>query len=79
MFGFEKKKPKTFSFDLEEEMNKDSQKGKKYLDIAEKRIEEIKSNLRSGHGEEEFDNLGVLLHGYTALRKVLNKVAKVKK
>lgn len=79
MFGFEKEKPKSFSFDLEEEIKEDPQKGKKYLDIAEKRIEEIKSTLRSGQGEEEFDKLGVLLHGYTALRKVLNKVAKVKK
>ncbi|MGD2169809.1 MAG: DUF5398 family protein [Chlamydiota bacterium] len=76
MYGLEKKEPEQFAFDLEEEIKNDSDKGKKYIELAEKRIEELKTKMRSGQGEEDFDKLGSLLHGYTALRKVLNKIAK---
>jgi len=34
--------------------------------------------LRQGAGSEDFDKLGVLLHGYAALLKVLTKIANKK-
>ena len=37
-------------------------------------IHEIKKELREGAKEKEFDQLGTLLHGYSALQKVLKKV-----
>lgn len=50
--------------------------GKEILEKAEKRIHEIKKLLREGQNEKDFDRLGILLHGYTALQKVIRKVAK---
>jgi len=38
----------------------------------------IKSQLREGKKGPDLDNLGVLLHGYSALQKVLNKLANSK-
>lgn len=76
MYGLEKKEPEQFAFDLEEEIKNDPDKGEKYIQIAEQGTEEIKKIMRSGQNEKDFDKLGRLLHGYKALRKVLNKVAK---
>ena len=45
-----------------------------FLDKVEKRIHEIKKLLREGANEKDFDKLGILLHGYAALQKVLRKV-----
>lgn len=74
---FEKKKePAKFMFDLELEMRDNPQMGKKLLEKAESRTQEIKKALREGVSEKDFDNLGVLLHGYTALQKVLKRIHK---
>ncbi len=78
MFGLEKKDKKPFLFDLEEEIINDPNKKKHYLDIAKKRSEEIKNIMRKGDSSDDFDQMGVLLQGYTALNKVLSKVAKQK-
>ncbi|MEN9654624.1 MAG: hypothetical protein RL235_736 [Chlamydiota bacterium] len=76
MFGLEKedKKGKRFMFDLEKEIHEKPARAKEILSKVEKRILEIKTKLREGAGEKEFDRLGVLLHGYSALQKVLRKV-----
>ena len=76
MYGLEKKPGEKYAFDLEKEIHDKPARGKELLEAAEKRIHEIKKQLREGANEKEFDQLGVLLHGYSALQKVLKKVAK---
>lgn len=76
MYGLEKKPSEKFAFDLEKEIKEKPTRGKQILEKAEKRIQEIKKQLREGVDEKEFDQLGILLHGYAALQKVLKKVAK---
>lgn len=74
MFGLGNKTPEKFAFDLEKEIKEKPGRGKEILDKVEKRIQEIKKHLREGANEKEFDELGILLHGYAALQKVLRKV-----
>jgi hypothetical protein len=73
MFGLEdqkKKKMEPFVFDLEKEL-KDPKKHRELKQKVEARIQQIKTILKSGESKEEFDMLGVLLHGYTSLLKVM--------
>ena len=79
MYGLEKKAKTPFEFDLEKELRTDAQKARMLLKATEERIQEIKELLRQGTASEEFDNFGVLLHGYAALQKVLSKVSANKK
>lgn len=76
MFGLEDQKkddkPKEFVFDLEEDI-KDQKKGKELIKLVEEKIQKIKQILRSGSAKEDFDQYGVLLHGYTSLLKVLTR------
>lgn len=74
MFGLEKKPGEKFVFDLEKEIKGNPSRGKEILAKVETRIHEIKKNLREGADEKDFDKLGILLHGYTSLQKVLRKV-----
>ena len=74
MYGLEKKERGLFEFDLEKELRGDPAKGKALLKKIEERIHEIKGALRGGAASENFDNLGLLLHGYAALQKVITKV-----
>ncbi len=76
MYGLEKKPGEKFAFDLEKEIKEKPSHGKAILDKVEKRIQEMKKMLREGANEKDFDRLGILLHGYAALQKVLRKVAK---
>jgi hypothetical protein len=78
MFGLEKKSKEFFEFDLEKELRADPSKAHKLLKEIEEKIHEIKNVLRQGAGSEDFDNYGILLHGYVALQKVLTKVTKKK-
>lgn len=76
MYGLEEGKKERFAFDLEKRIKNEPHHGKELLEKAEKRIQEIKKHLREGANEKDFDRLGILLHGYAALQKVLRKVAK---
>ena len=76
MFGLEKKPGEKFAFDLERYIKDNPAKGREIMKTVEDRIHEIKKHLREGQNEKEFDRLGILLHGYAALQKVLRKVAK---
>ena len=78
MFGLEedKKKKEKFAFDLEKQIQSDANFTKSLTKKAEDRIAEVKKLLREGANEKEFDRLGVLLNGYTALQKVIKKVVK---
>lgn len=76
MFGLEdqkKKKPSDeFVFELEKEL-KDPKKNKEIQGKVEARLQKIKEYLRSGDAPDEFDKLGLLLHGYNALLKVISR------
>ncbi|EKE08163.1 MAG: hypothetical protein ACD_17C00310G0002 [uncultured bacterium] len=74
MYGLEKKRGEKFIFDLEKEIKEQPSRGKKILDKVEERVQEIKKMLREGANEKDFDDLGILLHGYAALQKVIRKV-----
>jgi len=77
MYGLgEKEKREKFAFDLEKRIKEEPEHLKELLEKAEKRIAEIKKHLREGASEKDFDRLGVLLHGYAALQKVLKRTAK---
>jgi hypothetical protein len=78
MFGLEKKGKALFEFDLEKDLKSNSSKTKELLKTVEDRILEIKNTLRQGTASEDFDKLGVLLHGYAALQKVLTRIANKK-
>jgi hypothetical protein len=74
MFGLKKEEKKPiYEFDLEKEI-KDDKKQKILLDKAEKNVLEIKAFLRQGADQEDFEKLGLLLHGYSALLKTLSNV-----
>lgn len=74
MFGLEeqkkKKKSGEFVFDLETQL-KDNKKHQELKKQVESKIQRIKEVLRGGENKEEFDQFGVLLHGYTSLLKVM--------
>lgn len=76
MFGLEdqknKENSKDFMFDLEQELQ-DKKKNKAHKKLVEERIQQIKAILRSGSVKEEFDQFGILLHGYTSLLKVMTR------
>lgn len=77
MFGLEKGKGKELmEFDLEKELRSDPKKAKETLAHINAKIAEIKTKLREGTEGKGFEQLGVLLHGYTALQKVLTRVVK---
>ena len=77
MYGLEEKeKREKFAFDLERRIKNEPQHLRELLEKAEKRMAEIKKLLREGANEKEFDRLGILLHGYAALQKVLKKCGK---
>ena len=78
MYGLEKKPRHVFEFDLEKDLKKDPNKVRELLKTTEKKIHEIKTQLREGAKGPELDQLGVLLHGYTALQKVLSRLTNKK-
>jgi len=76
MYGLEKEPVEPFVFDLEKDVKNKTARGKQVQENVEQKIQEIKKLLREGAGEKDFDQLGILLHGYASLQKVLRKVAK---
>lgn len=78
MYGLEKKGNPLFEFDLEKDLKNNPSKAKELLKTVEGRIQEIKNTLRQGTGSEDFDKLGVMLHGFAALQRVLTRIANKK-
>jgi transcription termination factor NusB len=78
MYGLEKKERPSFEFELEQELKKDQAKTKELIKSVEEKIQELKNLLRQGAASEDFDNLGILLQGYVALQRVLNRIIKKK-
>lgn len=75
MLGKEKTPRPLFQFDLEKELMADANKMKTVMQTVESHIKEIKDLLRQGTPSEEFDQYGILLHGYAALQRVLTRIA----
>jgi transcription termination factor NusB len=75
MYGLEKKPKHVFEFDLEKDLKKDPNKARELLESTQTKIDHIKTLIRKGSKGPELDQLGVLLHGYNALQKVLNRLA----
>ncbi len=83
MFGLEnqkkKKKAEPFIFELEKSW-KDPTQYRELKVRVEGQIQHIKEMLKRGERKEEFDEFGVMLHGYTSLLKVMARcIAKTKK
>ena len=76
MFGLEKKKRKPFEFDLEKEIKKDKKKKKEVLLEVEKKSQALKESLRDGTAQDNFDQCGILLQGYAALNKVVDRISR---
>ncbi len=75
MFGLEdqkKKKAEDFVFELEKDL-KIAKRHQEFKRRIENRIQRIKEILRGGENKDEFDQFGVLLHGYTSLLKVMSR------
>lgn len=75
MFGLEnqkKKKSQEFIFELEKEL-KTTKRHQEIKANVENKIQKIKESLRGGENRDEYDSLGVLLYGYSALVKVMSR------
>lgn len=76
MFGQEKKKRGLLEFDLEKELKEHPSKTKDLLKVVEGKIHEIKQALRQGTASsKDFDDYGILLHGFAALQRILTRIA----
>ena len=63
---------KKFQFDLELQIKDKPAEGKKLLEKAEKRIQEVHSVSKKDANEKDLE---ILLNGYTALQKILKKLS----
>lgn len=76
MFGLEdqkgKKPIKEFIFELEKEM-KEPRKQREIKARVEDQIQTIKKQLRGGADKSNFDQYGLLLHGYASVLKVMSR------
>lgn len=74
MYGLENKKPKQppILFDLEVEL-KSPKKRRELIDKVDERMGQIRSHLRAGEEKESYGNLVIILNGYLALLRVLNR------
>ncbi len=76
MFGMEKEKKDTsFVYDLEKEYSNPEKRKEIAAKIMEK-VSYIKKILRDGEDDELFAKIGVLLHGYVALKNVIEKISR---
>ena len=79
MYGLENKNegPKLdLAFDLEKEMKRDPAKRAENLKKVEERTQKAKNLTVQGGSLEELHQAEVLLKGFTALKKVLDRVKK---
>lgn len=74
MFGLENKKRKdpTVLFDLELEL-KSPKKRRELIDKVDERMGQIRTHLRAGEEKATFGDLVIILNGYLALLRVLNR------
>jgi hypothetical protein len=79
MFGMEQEKRRKgrdqYSFDLENEL-KEPGKLRAYKEHIQEQMNQLKSMLRKGEDKKSFDRMQVLLQGYLACQKVLQRTEK---
>lgn len=79
MFGLEKIKQKNKQqedaelYDLELRIRDPGQR-RKLKDALLSQIRELKSSLRKGENQEQYDDLGLLLSAYSGIEKMMGKV-----
>lgn len=78
MFGLKKEPQEPFQFDLEADIKKDPAEAKKILKHVDERIQALKGLLRQGAETDDFDEYGVMLHAYNALKRVFNRISEKK-
>lgn len=78
MYGLEKPKNAAFETDLEKDLKKDPAQAQAKIKEVEAKIQELKGFVKEGSKGAELDSLGAMLHGYSALLKVLNKITQKK-
>ena len=78
MFGFEKKdkKQKAFEFDLEKDLKAKKSYAKEVLEQVGTSQKSIKQALKDGSASDNFDQFGIVLQGYQALKKVVDRVCR---
>ncbi|GAB5412195.1 MAG: hypothetical protein ChlgKO_13090 [Chlamydiales bacterium] len=74
MFGLGKEKKKLFEFDIEKQVRKGE--AKETLEKIEEEIGMCKKKLREGAKKDEFEAYSTLLHGYTAAKKVCERIGR---
>ncbi|MDX8431180.1 MAG: DUF5398 family protein [Candidatus Algichlamydia australiensis] len=74
MFGMEKGKKKLFEYDIEKLIRKGE--AKEVLDQIEEETGKCKKKLREGAKQDEFEAYSTLLHGYTAAKKVCDRIGR---
>lgn len=79
MFGMEDKKKKgnveNYTYDLENDL-KDLSKMRKLKEDTENNVHTLKNMLRQGDNKEEFDQAQILLTGYLAVQKVIQRIGR---
>ena len=70
MYGLEGDKRQKFDFDLEKEIKEQKGRKEELLKKCDQMIMETKNEMR----REDKEDLGILLNGYDALKKVINKI-----
>ncbi len=75
MFGMEKPPKEPFEFDLEKDLRENPKMAHNLIKDVEGKIAALKNTLRSGCSSKAMNECGVLLQGFAALQKVLNRVS----
>lgn len=74
MFGLEGEQ-KMFEFDLEKDLKEDHNKKKNVIDMLESEMMTLKNDMRECDPKsEDFNQMGILIHGYEAAKKVLSQI-----
>lgn len=79
MFGSQQKGSKAtpkFEYELERELKKKPTEVKRIVAEIEKKIAHIRTFLREGTNQEAFMRITLLMHGYIAYKRVVEKVGK---
>jgi len=73
MFGLEDKQKEPFAYDIEKQFRKDEKKSKEILTRLSEHENEVAGLLRKESNDKD---LKILLEGYKALPKVIQKIQK---
>lgn len=74
MYGMEKKSRNYFEFDLEKELTSNNKKKTSLIKEAQDNIAEIKAAMKKTNDKGILESFGTLVHGFTALERVLKKI-----